>query len=57
MDRLPKVKSLGISQTGRLFFEFSINNQSFMSPLRSGYLQCAKNTLWNVQQSNTKKKF
>ena len=26
-----------------------------MSPLRAGYLQCAKNTLWNVQQSNTRK--
>ena len=44
-------------ETGRSFFEFSVNDQSFMSPLRAGYLQCAKNTLWNVQQSNTKKKF
>jgi len=41
----------------QIIFEFSVNDQSFMSPLRAGYLQCAKNTLWNVQQSNTKKKF
>ncbi|KGG03657.1 hypothetical protein EU99_1243 [Prochlorococcus marinus str. MIT 9321] len=48
---------MGFLRQADHFFEFSLNDQSFMSPLRAGYLQCAKNTLWNVQQSNTKKKF